>query len=92
MSNRIPTFVLSLLFSVQLLCAQNFHSIDSILNKQIQQQKVSGAVAMVIYKNKVVLDKAYGYADKANHIPMSTKSIFRIASFQYSFFDVAELL
>jgi CubicO group peptidase (beta-lactamase class C family) len=48
--------------------------------KQIQQQKVSGAVAMVIYKNKVVLDKAFGYADKANQIPMTTSSIFRIAS------------
>jgi CubicO group peptidase (beta-lactamase class C family) len=91
MSYRIPTFVLSVLFSVQLLNAQNFHSIDSIINKQIQQQKVSGAVAMIIYKNKVVLDKAYGYADKANHIPMSTESIFRIASQTKAIVSVAFL-
>jgi len=35
---RILTFVLSTLFTIQLLFAQNFHSIDSIIEKQIQQQ------------------------------------------------------
>ncbi len=77
---RIPTFVICLLVSVQILFAQNFHSIDSTIEKQIKQQKVSGAVAMILHHNKVVFDKAYGYADKANQIPMTTESIFRIAS------------
>ncbi len=77
---RIPIFILCFLLSIQLLFAQNFHSVDSIIEKQIQQQKVSGAVAMIIYKNKVVLDKAYGFADISNQQPMTTGSIFRIAS------------
>ncbi len=88
---RISTFILSLVFSIQCLFAQNFHSVDSIIEKQIQQQKISGAVAMVIYQNKVVLDKAYGFADKANHTPMSTESIFRIASQTKAIVSVAFL-
>jgi CubicO group peptidase (beta-lactamase class C family) len=74
------TFIISALLSLQSLLAQDFHSIDSIIDKQIQLQKVSGAVAMILYKDRIVLDKAYGYADKANHLPMTTESIFRIAS------------
>ena len=77
---RIITFLLSSLISIQLLFAQTFVSVDSIIENQIKKQKVSGAVAMILFKNKVVLDKAYGYSDKANHIPMQTESIFRIAS------------
>lgn len=88
---RISIFVLSFLLVDQQLIAQNFHSIDSIIEKQIKEQKVSGAVAMVIYKNKVVLDKAYGFADKANQIPMTTKSIFRIASQTKAIVSVAFL-
>jgi CubicO group peptidase (beta-lactamase class C family) len=80
MSYRIPTFVLSTLLSIQVIFAQNFQSIDSTIEKQIKLQKVSGAVAMILHNNKVVFDKAYGYADKANQIPMTTASIFRIAS------------
>ena len=91
MLHRILTFVLSTFFTIQLLFAQNFHSIDSIIEKQIQQQKVSGAVAMIIYRNNVVLDKAYGYADKANQVPMTTESIFRIASQTKAIVSVAFL-
>lgn len=80
MTYRISIFVLSFLLSVQSLFAQNFQCIDSIIEKQIKQQKVSGAVALIIHNNKVVFDKAYGYADKANMVTMTTESIFRIAS------------
>ncbi len=77
---RITAFFLSTLVTIQLIFAQSFVSVDSIIENQIKKQKVSGAVAMILFKNKVVLDKAYGYSDKANHIPMQTESIFRIAS------------
>lgn len=88
---RIPTFVICLFVSVQVLFAQDFHSIDSTIEKQIQQHKVSGAVAMIIHKNKVVFDKAYGYADYANQQPMTTESIFRIASQTKAIVSVAFL-
>ena len=69
-------FILSYHFNF----AQNFTRIDSIINSEIQLKNISGGVAYVIHSNKVVLDKAYGYANLASHIPMHTNSIFRIAS------------
>lgn len=60
--------------------AQNFKKIDSIISSEIQLKNISGGVAYVIHNNKVVLDKAYGYANLASQVPMQTNSIFRIAS------------
>jgi CubicO group peptidase (beta-lactamase class C family) len=65
---------------VQVLFAQDFHTIDSTIEKQIQQHKVAGAVAMILHNGTIVFDKAYGFADHANQKPMTTASIFRIAS------------
>jgi CubicO group peptidase (beta-lactamase class C family) len=60
--------------------AQNFTKIDSIISSEIQLKNISGGVAYVIHNNKVVLDKAYGFANLAGQVPMQTNSIFRIAS------------
>ncbi len=53
---------------------------DSIINAEIQLNNIAGGVAYVYHNNKVVHDKAYGYANLANHTPMQLNSIFRIAS------------
>lgn len=60
--------------------AQNFRPIDSIINSEINQNNTAGGVALVFHKGKIVLDKAYGYADIRSKTPMQTNSIFRIAS------------
>lgn len=60
--------------------AQNFRPIDSIINSEINQNNTAGGVALVFHKGKIVLDKAYGYADVRSKTPMQTNSIFRIAS------------
>ncbi len=80
MNYRIPTFVFCFFYSVQFLFAQDFHTIDSTIEKQIQQHKVSGAVAMILHNHTIVFDKAYGFSDDANQKQMTTTSIFRIAS------------
>jgi CubicO group peptidase (beta-lactamase class C family) len=54
--------------------------VDSIINAEIQLNNIAGGVAYVYHNNKVVHDKAYGYANLANHTPMQLNSIFRIAS------------
>lgn len=88
---RIPTFVVCLLASTQILFAQSFYTIDSTIEKQIQQHKVAGAVALIMHNNKIVFNKAYGYADLANQKPMTTESIFRIASQTKAIVSVAFL-
>jgi CubicO group peptidase (beta-lactamase class C family) len=60
--------------------AQNFTKIDSIINAEIQLKNIAGGVAYVYHDNKVVYDKAYGYANLAGQTKMEVNSIFRIAS------------
>lgn len=60
--------------------AQDFTKIDSIINAEIELKNISGGAAYIYYNNKVVLNKAYGFADIEAHKPMEVHSIFRIAS------------
>ena len=60
--------------------AQNFTKIDSIINAEIQLKNITGGVAYVYHNNKVVYNKAFGYANLANQTKMEVGSIFRIAS------------
>jgi CubicO group peptidase (beta-lactamase class C family) len=62
------------------LSAQNFSALDSIINLQINKYNTPGAVGLVIKDGKVLYDKAFGYANLDSKTPMSTQSIFRIAS------------
>ena len=60
--------------------AQNFTKIDSIINAEIQLKNITGGVAYVYHNNKVVYNKAFGYANLANQTKMEVGSVFRIAS------------
>ncbi len=79
---RYTTGALLLLFTLFFtsIFAQDFKKIDSIINEEIQSKNISGGVAYIIHNNKVVLDKAYGYASFEGDKTMQTNSIFRIAS------------
>ena len=71
---------LMLLFFASSNFAQNFSKIDSIINAEIQLKNIAGGVAYVYHNNKVVYNKAFGYANLANQTKMEVGSIFRIAS------------
>ncbi len=79
---RYTTGALLLLFTLFFtsIFAQDFKKIDSIINEEIQSKNISGGVTYIIHNNKVVLDKAYGYASFEGDKTMQTNSIFRIAS------------
>lgn len=59
---------------------QDFAKIDSTINAEIQLDNISGGVAYIFHNNKVLLDKAYGFADLFVRKKMQTDAIFRIAS------------
>jgi len=71
---------LVLIFFAFTSAAQNFTKIDSIINAEIQSKNIAGGVAYVYHNNKVVYDKAYGFANLADQTKMQVNSIFRIAS------------
>jgi CubicO group peptidase (beta-lactamase class C family) len=71
--------------------AQDFTKIDSVINAEIQLKNIAGGAAYIYYNNKVVLNKAYGYADVETYKPMEAHSIFRIASQTKAIISIAFL-
>ncbi|MGI9261751.1 MAG: serine hydrolase domain-containing protein [Woeseiaceae bacterium] len=59
---------------------ERFARIDAVIEKDIEDDKISGAVALVARDGKVVYHKAFGYSDIAAQDEMGTDAMFRIAS------------
>ena len=60
--------------------ADRLSRIDATIERDIENDKLSGAVALVARDGKIVYHKAFGYADIDDRRRMDTDSIFRIAS------------
>jgi CubicO group peptidase (beta-lactamase class C family) len=54
--------------------------IDSAINHLVAEQRIPGAVALIVRDGRVVYHKAFGYRDVATKAPLRTDDIFRIAS------------
>jgi len=54
--------------------------IDRVLQQYIDQNKIAGAVALVLRDGKPIYERALGLSDKEAHRPMSADTLFRIAS------------
>ncbi len=59
--------------------------LDSWIVSQMEYQQLPGLSIAVLYGNDLVWSKAYGYADLQKKIPMTTQSVFRIASITKTF-------
>ena len=86
----------SLFFSLYLLTvvstrAQSFAPVDSIIRSELRKKNIAGGVCLVMHKGNILLDTAYGCADLKNQQPMTTGSIFRIASQTKAIVSVAFL-
>jgi CubicO group peptidase (beta-lactamase class C family) len=66
--------------------------IDTAINREIEQGKISGAVALIAKDGKTVYHKSFGYADIASRTPMQRDSIFRIASMTKAITSVAVMM
>jgi CubicO group peptidase (beta-lactamase class C family) len=54
--------------------------VDKLLQGYVDQNKIAGAVALVLHDGKPVYERAFGWSDKEAGRKMTTSSIFRIAS------------
>jgi CubicO group peptidase (beta-lactamase class C family) len=54
--------------------------IDRVLQQYVDQDRVAGAVALVLRDGKPVYEKAFGWSDKEAGRKMTTGTLFRIAS------------
>jgi CubicO group peptidase (beta-lactamase class C family) len=54
--------------------------IGQVLNQDIKDGKLPGAVLAIARDGKLVFMQAYGYRDKVANVPMTTDTIFNVAS------------
>jgi CubicO group peptidase (beta-lactamase class C family) len=89
------SFTLSLLFAFIIANGQapTFKKQIPILDQYIQQLmtewEVAGSTVSIVYKDKVIFSRAYGYRDVANKVPVTTKTMFGIASNTKLFTSIA---
>lgn len=60
--------------------AERLTRIDKKLQEWLDAKLVNGGVAYIVRDGKIAYNKAFGYADMENKVPMRTDHIFRIAS------------
>jgi len=54
--------------------------VDQYIQQLMTEWEVAGSAVSIVYKNKVIFSKGYGYRDVANKLPVTTKTTFGIAS------------
>jgi len=59
---------------------------------EVNKGAIPGAVIMVARKGKIAYVKAFGFQDREKQVPMTTDSIFRIASMSKPFTSVAVMM
>ena len=62
------------------LAADRLARIDRALQQYVDDNRIAGAVALVLQDGKPVYERAVGWADKESGQRMTTDTIFRIAS------------
>jgi hypothetical protein len=72
--------VAAIVLSAQTLSSKRLERIDQFFQEQVDQERIAGAVALVLQDGKPVYEKAFGWADKEAKRKMTTGAIFRIAS------------
>jgi len=76
----ITTLVLTAVLSAQTLSSKRLERVDRYFQEQVDQERIAGAVAVVLQDGKPVYEKAFGWADKEAKRKMTVDAVFRIAS------------
>jgi beta-N-acetylhexosaminidase len=63
-----------------LLAPENFTTVDSIVTDAIEKKAFPGCVIMAVKDGKIAFEKAYGYYTYEQQEPMTTESVFDMAS------------
>lgn len=66
--------------------------LDANINQWIKEEQLNGATAIILKNGKIIYQKAFGYYNVDQHIPMRTDHIFRIASMTKPIISVAAMI
>ena len=85
--NRALTLGFVLLSIVAPVAAQQpaLTGFDDFVSQALQGFKCPGAAVAVVQNGKIVLAKGYGFRDAEAHLPVTTQTVFPIASISKSF-------
>jgi CubicO group peptidase (beta-lactamase class C family) len=64
-------------------------TVDKYIQQLMTEWEVAGCAVSIVYKDKVIFSKAYGYRDVESKAPVTTKTLFGIASNTKLFTSVA---
>ena len=76
----------------QTIKTEKYERIDKIAEQLVDQNKIAGASILLLKNNKVIYNKAFGFADIETKKQMQTNSIFRIASQTKAITSVAAMM
>lgn len=54
--------------------------IDIIIKSEMRKRKVVGASITLVDSSGIIFNKGYGFADKENNLPVTTKTVFPFGS------------
>lgn len=83
---RIIGFFLLLLLIVSTASSQNkdiekkLKGFDQFVDRVMKEWKVQGVAVAIVYKDKVILSKGYGYRNVEQKLPVTDETIFAIGS------------
>lgn len=85
---KVLSMVCLLFFATQVVCygqpsnkkIRNIPQVDAAVEKFMADYQVSGVSVAISKGEKLVYVKSYGLADTANRLPVTSESLFRIAS------------
>lgn len=74
------------------LSSARLNHLDANINQWIKEDQLNGATMIILRDGKIVYHKAFGFANKQQHVPMRTDHIFRIASMTKPVISVAAMM
>lgn len=76
----ISKMIIIFFISTTLFAQIDFDKLDKYITKAATDFKIEGLAIAVVKDSQIVFSKAYGYADIEKQIPLTTNSLFNIAS------------
>jgi len=83
--NLVPLSLCLALAASNANAAQNLDGFDSYVAQVMKDFKVPGVGVAVVQNGKIILAKGYGFRDAEKRLPITTKTLFPIASITKSF-------
>jgi CubicO group peptidase (beta-lactamase class C family) len=71
---------------------ENLGAIATLINGEIADRRIPGAVVLIERRGKTIYQEAFGWRDEANRVPMTTDTIFQLYSMTKPITSVAALM